>query len=266
MRGEEGETGAILVMDDDAGLWEEMGGWLAADGVRIAQAPDALRGLEMASSGEYVLVVLGTISRGSPAGFELLRRLAARAREPIILLTPRPEELDRILGLELGADDCLSRPFNPRELLARIHALLRRGRAGAPAGESPAVLAVGDVVLEPGRRVARRKGQPLALTSAEFSLLEILVKRVGRVVRREEITLQVLGRAQTAQDRCIDTHVSRLRKKLGAGKTGAGRIETIRNVGYLYTSPPDGDAPEGGESRPGVPLEGDLQGAQGEIP
>jgi two-component system response regulator CpxR len=152
------------------------------------------------------------------------------------MLTARGDDVDRIVGLEMGADDYLPKPFNPRELVARIRAILRRSRADAetPASER---LVIGDIHLDKATRLVTRADEPLALTAVEFDLLEALMRAAGRIVTREELVKAILGRDLTPYDRSIDTHVSNLRKKLGHYVDGVERIKTVRGVGYIYARP-----------------------------
>ena len=172
-------------------------------------------------------------------GLEVCRRVRAdpaTAAVPIIMLTAKADEVDRIVGLELGADDYLSKPFNPRELVARIRAVLRRTQPETRvAGERADRLTVDDVVVDLGRRLVRRGGAAVELTAVEFALLELLMRAAGTVVRRDDLARGALGRNLLPFDRSIDVHVSRMRKKLGPRPDGGERITTLRAVGYLYT-------------------------------
>jgi two-component system response regulator CpxR len=170
-------------------------------------------------------------------GLDVLRRLRAHSRTPVLILTARGDDVDRIVGLEIGADDYLAKPFNPRELLARIRAILRRTQSppvGAPGAEK---ITVADVDIDPAARMVRRSGEPVELTSVEFSLLEMLLRSAGQVVTREQVAHEVLGRQFFPYDRSIDMHVSKLRRKLGDAPGGGERIKTIRGVGYVYARP-----------------------------
>jgi two-component system response regulator CpxR len=171
-------------------------------------------------------------------GFEVLRRIRARSRLPVVMLTARGDDLDRIVGLEIGADDYLPKPFNPRELVARINAVLRRARPGEHEQKEVASrLVVADVELDTGTRVVRRSGETIELTVVEYDLLEKLLRAPGRIVTREELVRDVLHRSLSPFDRSIDMHVSHLRKKLGHQALGAERIKTVRGVGYIYAQP-----------------------------
>jgi two-component system response regulator CpxR len=224
----------ILVIDDDVELCQLVGEYLRAEGFVIECVHDGESGLKKASAGEYLLVVLDVMLPGIN-GFEVLRRIRATSRLPVLLLTARGEDVDRIVGLEIGADDYLPKPFNPRELVARIRAVLRRtrGEAGSPA---PDVVSVGDVELDPATRTVRLEGKPVELTSVEFNLLEVLLREAGRVVPRERLVNAVLSRKFSPFDRSIDMHVSKVRKKLGDTENDE-HIKTVRGVGYIFARP-----------------------------
>ena len=222
----------ILIVDDDVELCELVGEYLSREGFEVEAVHNGDKGLERALSGEHVLVVLDLMLPGM-TGLDVLRRLRGESRAPVLILTARGEDVDRIVGLEIGADDYLPKPFNPRELVARIRAILRRSQA-VPA-PMVASITVGDVELDPGARSVTRNGERLELTAVEFSLLEALMRSAGQVVTREYLAQTVLGRRFMAYDRSIDMHVSKLRKKLGpAAADGRERIKTIRGVGYIY--------------------------------
>jgi two-component system, OmpR family, response regulator CpxR len=223
----------VLLIDDDGELAELLGEYLAREGFALDQEPDGARGAERLLAGDYQLAVLDVMLPGL-GGFDVLRRVRAASRVPVLMLTARGDDVDRIVGLELGADDYLSKPFNPRELVARIRAILRRTR-GAPGAGLPEQLSVDDLTLDLARHVVRRAGTAVALTAVEFTLLELLVRAAGSVVRREDLARGALGRSLLPFDRSIDVHVSRLRKKLGPRADGGERIATLRAVGYLYT-------------------------------
>ena len=225
----------ILIIDDDVELCELVGEYLGREGFEVEAAHNGDKGLERALAGEYALVVLDIMLPGM-TGLDVLRHLRAESRTPVLILTARGEEVDRIVGLEIGADDYLGKPFNPRELLARVRAILRRSQA-APASAA-ALVALGDVELDPGARTVTREGKAVELTAVEFSLLEALMRSAGQVVTREFLAQTVLGRRFVAYDRSIDMHVSKLRKKLGPQPGNEGeRIKTVRGVGYIYARP-----------------------------
>src|SRR5467141_4705125 len=225
----------VLVVDDDIELCALVQEYLTAEGFSLRAVHDGEQGLQQALTGEYSLVVLDVMLPGIN-GFEVLRRIRSVSKVPVLLLTARGEDVDRIVGLEIGADDYLPKPFNPRELVARIRAVLRRTKPAGPTDGVPEVLSVGDVELDPATRSVLRDGQPVDLTSVEFNLLEVLLREAGRVVPRERLVNAVLSRKFSPFDRSIDMHVSKVRKKLG--DTDADEhIKTIRGVGYIFARP-----------------------------
>lgn len=227
----------ILIVDDDAELCSLVAQYLSPEGFLVEAVHSGAQGAERAVSGDYALVVLDVMLSGAD-GFEVLRRIRAQSRTPVLMLTARGDEQDRIRGLEMGADDYLPKPFNPRELLARIEAVLRRSKpnpTGTPA--VPEKLVVEDIELDKGTRVARRAGREIELTTVEFDLLEKFLASAGSVMSREDLVRAVLGREFSPFDRSLDTHVSNLRKKLGPGADGGERIKGVRGVGYQYALP-----------------------------
>lgn len=236
----------VLIVDDDEELCGMMGEYLTARGFTVQCEGDGARGLERARQGEHSLLVLDVMLPGLD-GFEVLRRLRAgsdvSSRVPVVMLTAHGDEVDRIVGLELGADDYLPKPFNPRELLARIQAILRRvalersetnteGGGGETAPRP--LLQAGDVEMDTRARVLRCGGELLELTAMEFDLLAMLMQAVGQVVTREELARDVLKRKLLAFDRSLDMHISKLRRKLGPGANGGERIKTVRGIGYIW--------------------------------
>jgi len=229
----------ILVIDDDAELTSLVTEYLEPEGFQVEAVRDGVRGLERALSGEHLLVVLDIMLPGLN-GLDVLRRLRTTSRIPVLLLTARGEDVDRIVGLEIGADDYLPKPFNPRELVARIRAVLRRTQSSDKAGEPvPASIRVGDIELDPATRSVLQNGKPIELTSVEFNLLHVLLREAGRVVPRERLVDAVLGRKFSPFDRSIDMHVSKVRKKLGDSDSTTDHIKTIRGVGYIFAYPRD---------------------------
>ena len=228
----------ILVIDDDAELCELVGEYLESEGFEIDAEGSGDHGADRALESDYDLIILDVMLPGIN-GFEALRRIRSQSDVPVLMLTARGDDVDRIVGLEIGADDYLPKPFNPRELVARIHAILRRSRARADAGDAPPIekVAVGDIKLDTGSRSVTRDGIPVRLTAMEFDVLEVLLRNAGRVVGRESLVEQVLGRKYSPYDRSIDVHVSNLRKKLGHEVDGMERIKSVRQVGYLYSLP-----------------------------
>jgi len=221
----------ILVIDDDAELCALVSEYLRPEGFQVEAVHEGKTGLARALSGDHLLVVLDVML---PAlnGFDVLRRIRDSSRIPVLLLTARGEDVDRIVGLEIGADDYLPKPFNPRELVARIRAILRRSNK-TEEQEVPAVIRVGDVELDPATRTVLHGGRPVDLTSVEFELLQVLLREAGRVVTREALVDEVLGRKFSPFDRSIDMHVSKVRKKLGDSETG-DYIKTVRGAGYIF--------------------------------
>ncbi len=229
----------ILVIDDDVELSSLVAEYLEPEGFQLEAVYDGNRGLERALSGDHLLVVLDVMLPGLN-GFDVLRRIRATSRIPVLLLTARGEDVDRIVGLEIGADDYLPKPFNPRELVARIRAVLRRTQTDEKPGEPiPDVVRVGDIELDPATRTVMQNGAQVELTSVEFNLLHVLLREAGRVVTREHLVDAVLSRKFSPFDRSIDMHVSKVRKKLGDSDSGTDHIKTVRGVGYIFAHPRD---------------------------
>jgi two-component system, OmpR family, response regulator CpxR len=221
----------ILLIDDDVELCELIQDLLAQEGFSVEVANDGQSGLQKALEKQYAMVILD-VMLPHLNGFEVLTRLRQSSQIPVVMLTARGEDVDRIVGLEMGADDYLPKPFNPRELVARVRAIHRRATP-APVSESAAPLAVNDLEIVPSARRVTLGGQEIKLTTAEYDLLDVLVRNAGNVVSREELTRIALGRRLSAFDRAIDMHVSNLRKKLGPSRHGGERIKTVRNTGYI---------------------------------
>ena len=219
----------VLIVDDDIELCRLLGERLSSEGFALEAIHDGPRGLERVLSEEHALVILDLMLPGM-GGLDVLRRLRIHSPVPVLILTARGEDVDRILGLEIGADDYLPKPFNPRELIARIRAILRRTSRTSATGNS---VIVGDVELDPAAREVRMGGAQLDLTSVEFALLETLLRDAGRVVTREQLTETVLGRKLGPFDRVIDVHISNLRKKLGRVHCEE-RIKAVRGSGYVF--------------------------------
>jgi len=221
----------ILIADDDTELCELLGEYLGQEGYQVRLAHDGEQALiESRRPGLDAMVL--DIMMPLMNGIDVLRNLRKESELPVIMLTGRGDDLDRIIGLELGADDYLAKPANPRELLARIRAILRRSSAHS----TVATIEVGDLVLNQGTRELHCDGKLMDLTSTEFSIIQLLLQRGGEVVEKKDLYLAALGREPVAYDRSIDMHVSNLRRKLGPTSDGAERIETIRGIGYQYRS------------------------------
>jgi len=227
----------ILIIDDDRDLCDLLGDYLTPEGFTVEAVHNGLEGVERALSGKYSLVVLDVMLPGLN-GFEVLRRIRALSGISVLMLTARGEDVDRIVGLEIGADDYLPKPFNPRELVARIRAVLRRAetRPQTQVQSDLVRIAVGDIELIPGSRTLLRTGEKVELTTVEFGILETLLRQAGQVVSRDDLVKQALGRNLNPYDRSIDVHVSSLRKKLGQSADGSDRIKTIRSIGYQYAT------------------------------
>jgi two-component system response regulator CpxR len=221
----------ILIIDDDSELCELLTDYLNTEGFQVACVHTGTEGAQHAVDA-YDLVILDVMLPGM-SGFDVLRHLRQHSEVAVIMLTARGEEIDRIVGLEMGADDYLPKPFNPRELIARIRAIQRRTEARTAVGLA---LQVGDLRLDPSCRQVRSREREVVLTSVEFSLLHVLLANAGQVVSREELVKQVLGRHLSPYDRSIDVHISSVRKKLGPLPDGHERIKTIRGVGYQYVA------------------------------
>jgi two-component system response regulator CpxR len=228
----------LLLIDDDAELCALLGEFLTREGFTVDCEHEGNRGLERAGQPGVDLVVLDVMLPGID-GFEILRRLRTHSKVPVIMLTARGEDVDRIVGLEIGADDYLAKPFNPRELAARIRAILRRyeARPAAPAGR----IEVNGIVLDPANREVYSGGKPIELTTFEFDILEMLMRSAGRVLSRDALMENFYNRKATPFDRSIDMHISHLRKKLERGES---IIKTIRGVGYQLARTPEDLAPE----------------------
>lgn len=231
----------VLIVDDDVELCELVGEYLTQEGFGVETVHNGAEGVERALSGEYAMVVLD-VMMPVMGGFDVLRRIRAKSPipVPVLMLTARGSDVDRIVGLELGADDYLAKPFSPRELVARIRAILRRtkGQVEHAAAAPPSdVLSVGDIRLDTGSRRVERAGELVELTAAEFDVLAALLRSAGRVVTRDELAEGALGRPIAPLDRSIDMHISSLRRKLGHGVGGDERIKTLRGAGYLYAHP-----------------------------
>ena len=238
----------LLIVDDDRELCELVAELLEGEGFEVEVSNRSDEGLARALAGEHSLVVLDVMMPGMN-GFEVLRRLRAEGSGVhVLMLTARGDDVDRIVGLEIGADDYLPKPFNPRELVARIQAVLRRARtttttraaASSTASTStPERISVGDVEVDTGTRHVRRERETVELTNVEYEILVLLLASAGRVVTREELVRSALGREISVFDRSIDMHISHLRKKLGRRAGEVERIKTVRGVGYIYARPAD---------------------------
>jgi two-component system response regulator CpxR len=224
----------VLLIDDDRELCAMLCDYLGRHGFQVTAEHHGETGLQRAQSGRFAIVLLDVMLPGMD-GFEVLRRLRTTSQVNVLLLTARGEDVDRIVGLEIGADDYLPKPFNPRELLARMRAILRRNAPSDPMPDGIVHahrLSVAGLELDTGSRSAQFIGRDLALTDVEFALLEALMQAPGQVLTREHLVESVLGRSFNPFDRSLDMHVSRLRRKLEDTAGIGDRIKTIRSVGY----------------------------------
>ena len=225
----------VLIIDDDRELCQLVSVCLLREGMNVQVAHDGRSGLNMALSGQHDLVILD-VMLPELTGLQLLKQLRTSSPIGVLMLTARGEEADRIVGLEYGADDYLSKPFSARELVARIRALARRLKPwrDGEIGRAPELLEIDDLILDEGARTCRRDGATIDLTTVEFDLLSLFLRCSGRTVHRKELSKQVLDRDWSPFDRSIDVHVSNLRRKLGSLPDGTERIRGIRNIGYIY--------------------------------
>ncbi|MFZ0340284.1 MAG: response regulator transcription factor [Terracidiphilus sp.] len=220
----------ILLIDDDVELCSMLTDYLGRYEFRVHGVHRGDEGLKTARGREWALILLDVMLPGLD-GFEVLKQIRASSDVSVLLLTARGEDVDRIVGLEIGADDYLPKPFNPRELLARMRAILRR-RSGAAAKSETALLRVDDLELDAAARSVVQGGKKIDLTSVEFALLETLMRFSGQVVSREQLSESVLGRKFDPFDRSLDMHVSRLRRKLSDNGARDEQVKTIRGSGY----------------------------------
>jgi DNA-binding response OmpR family regulator len=227
----------ILLIEDDIDLCTMLKSYLGRHGFNVVTVHNGERGLREALTGRFEMVLLDVMLPGLD-GFEVLRRLRTSSSIGVLLLTARGEDVDRIVGLEIGADDYLPKPFNPRELLARIRAVMRRraGSESAPAERQPAAvpLVVTGLELEVASRTVQYNGTALDLTAVEFNLLQMLMQFAGTVVDRQKLAEHALGRKLNSFDRSLDMHVSRLRRKLDEAGSLGDQVKTIRGTGYQF--------------------------------
>jgi two-component system response regulator CpxR len=246
---------SILVIDDDWELCELLAEYLKPEGFEVVAAHKGEKGMELLWKKPFNIVVLDVMLPGGLNGFEILKQIRTKTDIPVIMLTARGDDVDKIVGLEMGADDYLPKPFNARELIARIRAVLRRSRSlnqdtapGAPARK----YRIGDVEMDMNARVASKSGEPVRLTNVEFQILEILMRNFGQVVSRDDMAKEVLNRDLSVNDRSIDVHVSNLRRKLGPEPGGVERIKAVRGSGYVYVCSFSSGIGETPERNPGA--------------
>ena len=224
----------VLLVDDDRELCQMLSEYLDAEHFDVSSVHDGGDALAELQGGEFEIVILD-VMLPSVGGLDVLRKLGASYTTPILMLTARGDDVDRIVGLELGADDYLSKPFNPRELVARIRAIPRRASSRGVRSGAPDELNVGPIKLNAGTRQVHVSDKPVALTGAEFRVLELLMRSAGQVISRDAMTEQALGRKLAAYDRSIDTHISNLRRKLELEAGTNPEIKNVRGSGYTLT-------------------------------
>ncbi|HTE39500.1 MAG TPA: response regulator transcription factor [Steroidobacteraceae bacterium] len=222
-------SASVLLIDDDVEFTALLGRFLLQEGFNVAAAHEGEHGINEALSGRHAIAVLDVMMPGLN-GFEVLRRIRAQSTLPIVMLTARGDDTDRIVGLEVGADDYVAKPCTPRELTARLRAILRRAH-GTSTGAGK-TLNIGPLAMWPEQRRAEWSGQPLQLTSTEFTLLEVLARNAGRTVSKNELSTIGLGRPLARYDRSVDVHLSSIRHKLGALADGRSCIQTVFRKGY----------------------------------
>lgn len=224
----------ILIIDDDEELCELVSEYLSVEGFMTEAVHDGESGLQKALSDDYELAILD-VMLPKKNGLDVLRDLRKSSKLPVLMLTAKGDDMERIVGLEIGADDYLPKPFNPRELVARLRAVLRRVNDGEEKKVAPETFAVDDIEVSLTGRTAKIGGAELNLTAVEFDLLVALLEQAGKIVKKEDLSQRVLDRRLSPYDRSLDMHVSNLRKKLGLRENESERIKTIRSVGYIYT-------------------------------
>ena len=223
----------VLLVDDDLELTDMLSQYLRREGFEVETANDGQAGVREATTGRYAIVVLD-VMMPRLSGMEALRRIRASTQVPVLMLTARGDNVDRIVGLDMGADDYVPKPCTPGELVARIRAILRRiaPRDTQQEARGAPLVECGPLVLTPGTRTATWRDQPLELTGTEFNLLEVLARHAGQLVSKEDISLQAFGRPLARFDRRIDVHISSIRQKLGARPDGRPWIQSVRGQGY----------------------------------
>lgn len=222
----------ILIIDDDRDFTELLQQYLEPEGFEIMLAHDGDTGIKKALNQAFDVILLD-VMLPKRNGFDVLKSLREHTDTPVLMLTARGDDIDRIVGLEIGADDYLAKPCNPRELVARLRAILRRVQKNPT---PKPIIQHGDIHIDCSKREATLAGQHLELTNAEFNILEILMKSPGQAFSKEELTEYALNRKYTAYDRSIDVHISNLRNKLGENANGEDWLKTVRGFGYLFNA------------------------------
>jgi DNA-binding response OmpR family regulator len=230
----------VLIIDDDEKLIDLVRDYLTPHGYEVRAAYDGPSGLRLLEETGTDLVVLDVMLPGMD-GFEVCRKIRASSDVPVLMLTARGDETDRIVGLEIGADDYLPKPFNPRELLARMKAIFRRATPRAPSADDAGKIVVGPVSLDPSTRQAVVRGREVLLTTAEFDMLLVLARAAGRVLSRDQLMADLHGTSWSYFDRSIDVHVSRIRGKIEHDPHKPVLLRTIRGVGYQFVKLPPGE-------------------------
>lgn len=226
-------TNTLLLVDDDVEFCDLLAEYLGSEGFDVEVAHDGLRAIEILRSAPVDITILD-VMMPAMSGLDVLRELRRFSHVPVLMLTARGEEIDRIVGLELGADDYVAKPCNPREIVARVRAILRRVQIAGATSCTGGPIVVGDVEVRADERAVYQASRSLELTSTEFDVLELLIRNAGRVVSKAEVSSVALKRKLGPYDRSIDMHISRLRRKLGELPDGGERIKTVRGTGYLY--------------------------------
>jgi DNA-binding response OmpR family regulator len=220
----------VLLIDDDVRLFELLGSYLGGNEVHLTHAPDGSRGLQLLDAGAFDAVLLDVMMPGMN-GLEVCKRIRAKGNTPVIMLTAKGDETDRVVGLELGADDYIAKPFSPRELLARLRAVLRRAQPGTVAEK----ITVGPISVDVAVREVKVSGAAKELTGLEFDILVALMRRAGRVIPREALLAEAGRSDVVVGERTVDVHISHLRQKLGDDPREPRWIKTVRGVGYVLT-------------------------------
>ncbi len=222
----------ILIIDDDIELSDLLAQYLESEGFTVTTAHDGISGIEQIGRSANLAAIILDVMMPGMNGFDVLKAIRPHNSTPVLMLTARGEDTDTVLGLELGADDYVAKPVSPRVLVARLRALLRRGQQ-----DDNQSLRIGDIELNEQSRQVTVNDTPVKLTGAEFNLLALLLKNAGHVVSRETLASEGLGRALSAYDRRIETHMAQIRRKLGNFADGSARIQTVRGAGYQYVVP-----------------------------
>ena len=221
----------ILLIDDDIALTAMLKHFLVIEGFDVTVANDGQTGAQYALAGQFDLAVLD-VMMPKLNGIETLRLIRQASHIPVIMLTAKGDEAERVMGLELGADDYVAKPCTPRELLARIRALLRRSKITKDGSQQALQIMIGNLTITPAQRRVEVEGKAINLTSTEFNLLEILAKNAGHVVSKEDLALQAMGRTLVRFDRSVDVHMSSIRQKIGTSSNGSDYIQTVYRMGY----------------------------------